>query len=179
MNIKRYTKILLAVMLIFCLIFIFIFFMLLFPLKYRQEIVTNAKDFGVNTELVASVINVESSFNKNATSAAGAVGLMQLMPTTAEWLCGKLKIEYDYNILFDPAVNIKLGTYCLKYLIDKVDVFETAICAYNAGEGVVISWLNDQRYSQDKKTLKTVPYKETSEYLIRIKQSMRIYKYRF
>ena len=89
----------------------------------------------IKPEIIASVINTESSFNENAVSFKGAIGLMQLLPSTAKWLCEKQNIEYSSSYLTNPNFNINVGTCYLKYLIDKFENINTAIVAYNAGEG--------------------------------------------
>ncbi|MBO7187575.1 MAG: lytic transglycosylase domain-containing protein, partial [Clostridia bacterium] len=124
--------------------------------------------------LVYAVILAESSFNKNVVSSAGAVGLMQVMPSTAKFIAKNLgEIEYD---LFDAKTNIKFGTYYLRYLLDKFSVLETALLAYNAGEGTVKNWLKNSEYSKDGVSIFNVPFKETREYLEKILKYQKKYQ---
>lgn len=178
MNVKNHSKYLAIMAIIFCLIFIFIFFFKLYPLKYKNCINEASNLYGINKAIIASVINTESGFNKNAQSSKGAVGLMQIMPQTAKWVAEKENIELQENDLFVPEINIKIGTYYLKYLINKFQVLDTAIIAYNAGEGNVLNWLKDKTYSKDGKTLSYVPFKESEKYLKKVKNSIGIYKLR-
>lgn len=141
-------------------------FNVFFPLKYRQEILIAARTYNVDPVLVASVINAESGFDKNKVSPKQAVGLMQLLPSTA---AAMTKDEID---LFDPATNITLGVKYLSYLIHKFDDVDTALFAYNAGEGNVARWLNEQ----GKTKLTTCPFKETNAYVDKIKKSLKYYR---
>ncbi len=146
----------------------------LYPLKYRELIIESADYFSLDRALVFATIKVESSFDKNAQSNKGAVGLMQITLSTAEYIAKRLNInEYD---LQDENINVRFGCYYLRYLIDKFKNIETAICAYNAGEGNVSKWLKDSDYSEDQITLKTIPFKETEEYLKKIVKTFEKYK---
>ena len=175
-GIGTYAKYLIYVVAFLCLVFLFMFNFILYPIKYKKEISVYSEFYGVNKVLVASVICVESSFNENAKSKKGALGLMQLMPTTAKWLCEKKGEEYDEEKLLTADYNIKLGTYYLKYLIDKFDNQDNAILAYNAGEGVVNGWLKNGTICLDGKTIEQIPYPETSAYLTKVKRAMNVYK---
>lgn len=141
-------------------------FNVFFPLQYRHEILAAAKTYQVDPVLVASVINAESSFDKNKVSPKQAVGLMQLLPSTAASLTDE---EVD---LFDPATNIQLGVKYLAYLIKRFDDVDTALFAYNAGEGNVARWLSEQNQTK----LTSCPYKETNAYVAKIKRTMKYYR---
>lgn len=179
MNIKKYFKYLILVLIIYCVTFMFIFFYALYPLKFKKEILTYSNKHNISPQIIASIINTESSFNKNAISPKGAVGLMQLLPTTAKWLCEIQNIPYKYPDLFLPEININLGTYYIKYLINKFKNLNTAIVAYNAGEGTTSLWLENKNYSKDGKEINNIPYKETKNYLKKVTNAMKIYSIRF
>ena len=68
-------------------------------------------------------------------------------------------------MLLLPSVNIEMGCWYLRYLFDSFEVQEVVWAAYNAGHGRVRNWLADSQYSSDGKTLGTIPYKETKEYV--------------
>ena len=142
-------------------------FNLCFPLHYRNEIITAGKTYSINPTLIASIINAESSFDKNKISPKQAIGLMQLLPTTAQSLTDNENID-----LFDPETNINLGVKYLSYLINKFNDIDTALFAYNAGEGNVTRWLNEQ----GTKRLTTCPFKETNAYVTKIKKSLKYYR---
>lgn len=159
-----------------------------YPLKFKEEIVEYSNMFGVDPALVASIINAESGFREDVVSKKGAVGLMQIMPKTGKWAFERLlgqSVDIEFlsdkkdGILFLPKENIKLGTYYLSYLIEKFKDLKVAICAYNAGEGTVSSWLSNSNYSKDKKTLEIIPFKETANYLEKVLRNLKVYQKKF
>ena len=193
-------KIILAVFLVL-LLFGGLFFLIfgydrvVYPLKYRLGIIRAGEEFGVDAALIASVINAESGFNEKAISSKGAVGLMQILPSTAEWTIEKMR-KQNINIpsysaeelfnsqtnigqLFDPNLNIRVGTFYLSYLINKFENVDVALAAYNAGEGNVIKWLGTDEFSSDRKTLKKIPFKETENYVKKVNLNLKIYSKKF
>lgn len=175
-GIKHYAKYIIYVLAVLCLVFLFIFNYWLYPVKYKKEINYYSNLYRVDNTLIAGVVWAESSYNANAVSEKGAVGLMQLMPSTAIWLCEKMGEEYDSNKLLQPEFNIKLGTYYFKYLLNKFNNLDNAILAYNAGEGTVSNWLKNNQLSVNGIKLSIIPYKETSMYLNKVKKAMKMYK---
>jgi len=147
-----------------------------FPTKYRAEIEEFSHENGLSPILIASVINAESHFNPTAQSQKGALGLMQLLPTTAVEVAKKLKItDFETNDLFSPATNIQIGTYYIAQLIKQFGDTTTALCAYNAGPNTVRSWLINCEYSADGITLDKIPYPETQKYVQKITFYQKIY----
>lgn len=175
----KFKKSIIAITLItFFILIIYLFLCLgayFYPVKYLDSIKTYSNMFGVKQELIASVINAESRFNPNAVSNKGAVGLMQLMPKTAKWICEKIGEDYSEEKLYEPDYNIKLGTYYLAYLTNKFDDLSLVICAFNAGEGTVSLWLHDKQISPSGEKLNTIPYKETKDYLSKVNNGIRVY----
>lgn len=149
------------------------FYGYLFPIKYEAEIAAASERFGVEKSLVFSVVNVESGFNKTAISSKGAVGLMQLLPSTAEELAANLGMK-DFD-LQNPEDNITLGTYYLSILSKKFENSDAALCAYNAGPANVTRWLQDEEKSEDGKILKEIPFVETRNYLQKIQKNLKYY----
>lgn len=146
-------------------------------LEHEDLIDTYAPKYGIPRELLAAVIMAESGFDPKARSSAGAIGLMQLMPTTAEEMAGRMGIEYDEYALTDPEYNISMGTYYLAYLYRNLgENWDTALAAYNAGIGNVLKWLEDERYTDDGTTLKEIPFKETKNYVSRVNKYKQKYK---
>lgn len=151
-----------------------------YPLKYREEIVENARVFGKDPAFIASIIRVESRFNPNAVSRRGAVGLMQILPSTAEFIAKNLGVKnFSIEMLFEPSLNIKFGCYYLQFLGKKFEGERAVLSAYNAGEGVVRAWLKNEEYSDDGATLKHVPYKETKTYVEKISKCLPVYQKMF
>lgn len=150
-----------------------LFFVADYPLRYREEIVHFADIHSVPADLVCAVINAESGYDPDAVSSVGAVGLMQLMPSTAGEIAQKLGIdEYD---LCNPGTNINFGTYYLAYLYRQFNNWETAVAAYNAGIRNVKLWLKDENYSPDGVTLIKIPFGETERYIKKVFSAREIY----
>ena len=129
--------------------------------------------YGLDRALVFAMIKTESGFDKNAVSSAGAIGLMQITPKTAEYI-SKVLGEQDYS-LTEAHTNIRFGCYYLRYLLNKFSDLDTALVAYNAGEGNVIKWLKDNNFSTDGRALNYIPFKESREYIKKIKQNTKKY----
>ena len=177
---NKKTAILLFMIFVFgALAILGIIFLNPYPLKFKEEITQISKKYGVEPSLVASMINAESGFQETAKSSKGACGLMQLMPSTARWLCEKQGQEFFEENLFDATTNINLGTYYLNYLLAKFESVETAICAYNAGEGNVMLWLVNDKYTLDHKTIISTPYPETNAYLEKVMKGISVYQKKF
>lgn len=143
------------------------------PIKYEEYVTKYAEECGVDPYLVYAIISAESSFRPTVESSAGAVGLMQMMPKTAQWLTEKY--DLPAGELTDPETSIRLGCYMLQYLSGKFGDDRTCLlAAYNAGEGNVAQWL--EKYSDDGKTLTTIPFRETSNYVKKVTARYEIYQ---
>lgn len=167
---------------ILCLILIFsinCFYNYFYPMKYKEEIVSVSNRSGVDAAMIAAVSNVESGYKKDAVSNKGAVGIMQLMPKTAKWIASKNNIEYNEEKLKEPFYNLQLGSLYLSYLMQEYQDLQVSICAYNAGQGNVSSWLQNSEYSKDGKTLSKIPFKETRNYLKRVNKNYNYYKNKY
>lgn len=151
----------------------------LYPMKYKEEIISSAQEFSVDSSLVASVANVESGYRADVVSPKGAVGIMQLLPSTAKWLAENLGEEFEEERLFEPEYNIRLGSCYLSYLLKTFEDEKSAICAYNAGQSKVKSWLENEEFSSDKVTLKKIPFPETENYLNKVLKNLRVYEKRY
>jgi len=150
----------------------------LYPLDYVDIVNENAKRHDIAPELILAVIHAESRFNPNAVSHAGASGLMQIMESTAYWLAPQMGLEdfhYETDI-FDPAINIRMGTFYLKTHIDGFGDIDVALAAYNAGQGNVTRWLSNPELSRNGKTLDHIPFPETENYISRVAANQRIYR---
>ena len=136
---------------------------------YKNIVLNNSELYHVEPELIYAVINVESGFNEKAVSGAGAVGLMQVLPSTAEWMIGE---QIPTESLFDPEINVGAGVKYLAYLFTQFDELWQVLAAYNAGETKVKAWLAD---GVDKNT---IPYLETNNYVKKVERLIGIYKFR-
>ncbi len=145
-----------------------------YPLKYKELVFEYADYYGLERALVFAVIKTESSFNPNAESKKGAVGLMQITKKTGEYIAQKLGVEkYD---LKNNDNNINFGCYYIKYLYARFKNMDTALVAYNAGEGNVSLWLMDKNLSKDGNTLTSIPFEESREYIKKIHKNFEKYK---
>ena len=174
-----------AVAIIFLLALVLSYFFISFKTEFDDCVTLASNQFGVDKSLIFSIIKAESKFNKNAKSPKGAIGLMQVKLSTANYMFEKNNTEFEFlsnktllfeNDLLDPKTNIMIGTKYIKYLLDKFDNVDVSICAYNAGETVVRGWLQNKEYSKDGKTLLKIPYVETDRYLNRVKFNQFFYK---
>ena len=129
-----------------------------YPMTYAPEIRAAAAEFSLDPAYVASVVLAESSFDAEAVSSVGAIGLMQIMPATGEWIAGKLEDEpFDVQRLYQPEVNLRYGCWYLRFLLDRYDGdMYTASTAYHQGQGRVDQWLEDPQYSEDGRTLTAI-----------------------
>ncbi len=142
------------------------------PKKYDDIIDKYSSEYNVDRSLVKAVIFKESRFKETAVSSKGAIGLMQLMPSTALWLMNKLKIE-DYKIE-SADNNIRLGTYYLSYLMNLMDSDEEhALLAYNAGPENAKRWVNSEGYCKEDMD-NYVDFNETRKYVREIKLTKNI-----
>ncbi len=158
---------------------LFAIYKIRYPVKYQEEIAKYADSYSLDRTMVASLINEESSFNPNAVSKTGAIGLMQITPSTGYFVASQLgETNYDDSKLFDPETNIKYGCYYLKYLREKFVDTKVVLTAYNAGETTVRLWLKNKEYSTDGVTLSKVPYNVTDNYTTRILTGMSHYSNR-
>ncbi|MBQ9080262.1 MAG: lytic transglycosylase domain-containing protein [Clostridia bacterium] len=147
-----------------------------YPQKYSEYVATASIEFNVPEQIIYATIKTESNFQPNAKSSAGAIGLMQLMPDTFEWLTDSMLCEnLPPHFIYDPKTNIRYGTYMLSWLYDRFGDWETVFAAYNAGIGNVNSWLSDERYSSDGK-LTNIPFAETRGYVKRQLEHIKKYE---
>ena len=144
-----------------------------FPLKYREEVSVACKRFDVDEAVIFSVINIESHFNPKTISKKGAVGLMQVLPSTAGEIASEIGlVGFD---LTNPQDNILVGVYYIRQLSNRFENLETALCAYNAGPANVNAWLKDSGKSDDGKTLKKIPFAETNGYIKKFRKNFKYY----
>ena len=147
-----------------------------YPREYLDEVRAAADEFGVPEDIIFAVIKTESNFDSGAVSRAGAIGLMQMMPSTFEWIsCDLLREDLDVGMLYDPETNIRYGTYYLSYLYAKFDSWTNTFAAYNLGETKVSELLSDPRYVDENGDLKNIPVSETRTYVSKINSAISKY----
>jgi soluble lytic murein transglycosylase len=139
-----------------------------YPLEYEHVIRGHAANHGLDPALLAAVVYVESHFDPNATSAAGAIGLMQLLPETAKGIA--LRTGGDRFVvadLRDPEINIRYGSWYLDHLRTKYGGdMGVALAAYHAGPGNVDHWRAEGL---------GIPFPETREYVEEVERLRGVY----
>ncbi|WP_188706050.1 lytic transglycosylase domain-containing protein [Silvimonas iriomotensis] len=148
-----------------------------YPTPYRSQVEREARNQGLDPAWVYGLIRQESRFVADIRSGAGATGLMQLMPTTAQWVGrknGQKKI--DLSSLTDPDVNVSYGSYYLKYILDRLGgqtILATA--GYNAGPGRAKAWQDDNRQLDPLVYIETIPFEETRDYVKKVMTNAQLY----
>jgi soluble lytic murein transglycosylase len=147
------------------------------PLRHEDIIRQQAREKNLDASLIAAVIYAESKF-RDQTSAAGAKGLMQILPATAHDIARKSGgVRFSEDDLGTPQVNIAYGSYYLRYLLDRYgDNDVLAIAAYNAGETNVDKWVVNARQGDREFTLAEIPFAETRAYVQRVLAAREDYR---
>ena len=146
-----------------------------FKLKYTEYICSYSREYDLDPTLVAAVIYTESGFRENATSRVGARGLMQIMPDTGREIAEALGESFSEDLLYQPEVSIRYGSYYLRRLLDRFDQNPAvALAAYNAGPHRAELWIAE--YGLDSKGhICYIPYGETDQYVKRVLQAQENY----
>jgi soluble lytic murein transglycosylase len=147
------------------------------PLRYQDIIRQQANAKHLDPALVAAVIYAETKFDPRP-SPAGAQGLMQILPQTAEFLAHRSgATTFTTADLATPQVNIAYGSYYLRYLLDQYGGSTTlALAAYNGGEANVSHWRADARAQGHELTIGDIPFAETRAYVQRVLQKQSAYR---
>lgn len=138
-----------------------------YPLRYEHIVTGHARNYELDPALLAAVIYAESRFDADARSAAGAVGLMQLLPETARGIAARTGGErFVVSDLLTPEVNVRYGSWYLRSLLDRYRDERTALAAYHAGQGNVERWQAAGR---------GIAFPETREYVSEVLRVRRVY----
>lgn len=148
-----------------------------YPVKFEEPIRRYAAQNGIDPAYAAAVIMAESSYRPEVVSSANAQGLMQLLPSTGEWIAKKYDETYVEGCLFDPETNIRYGCWYLGFLVSRYDgSMVCASAAYHQGQGTVDKWLENSEYSVDGRMLSVIPSEATQTYVNRIMKYYEEYK---
>ncbi|MDR2102111.1 MAG: lytic transglycosylase domain-containing protein [Treponema sp.] len=157
---------------------------LYYPRPFRELIEENARNEGLPPEIFYGLIRTESAFVPNILSRVGAIGLSQLMPSTAEDMAGRIARKGGPNYgetgkieLRDPRINLHIGAVYLKYLIEYQGSPMLALLAYNGGMGRVRRWRTEEPNLPEDLFLETIEYQETREYGRRVLAAAAAYGY--
>ena len=183
-NITKKQITITAIVLILCMIIAFLNIPLriqkiIYKKDYKEYVQKYAQEYNVDENLIYALIKAESNFNSNAKSSKDAIGLMQLMESTAQDVCKKTDLQISSDELseklLEPDININIGTKYLSILIQKYGNIEIAITAYNAGIGTVDNWIEKGIINSDGSNVENIPYKETNNYVRKILRDYKIY----
>ena len=138
------------------------------PLRYEQIVLGHASNYDLDPALLAAVIYQESRFRADARSTSGAIGLMQLMPKTAQGIADHTGgTRFKLSDLDDPEINVRYGAWYLHHLIQKYGSEKLALAAYNAGQQNVDNWLASGE---------GIAFPETRAYVDRVEHLKRLYR---
>lgn len=151
---------------------------LLFPLPYREALVASARSRELDPFLVAGLIRQESEFNPEALSRANAYGLTQVRPGTGRQYARGAGVKVFTNrSLFQPAINLKIGTTILRAMLDRNGgKLEETLASYNAGPNRVAEWLTWRTYREPAEFVESIPFTETREYVQAVLRNADIYR---
>ena len=183
-NITKKQITITAIVLILCTIIAFLNIPLriqkiIYKKDYEEYVQKYAQEYNVDEYLIYALIKAESNFNSKAKSSKDAIGLMQLMESTAQDVCKKTDLQISSDELseklLEPDININIGTKYLSILIQKYGNIEIAITAYNAGIGTVDTWIEKVIINADGSNVENIPYKENNNYVRKILRDYKIY----
>ena len=148
-----------------------------YPLRYEAHIRGHARNYGLDPALVASIIRTESRFRPTTRSPAGAVGLMQLLPATAEGIAQRTGgSRFNTADLEDPEINIRYGCWYLRHLRTKYQAHpnatDLALAAYNAGQTNVDRWIAATPQGAPVE----IRFAETRDYIRRVRHGEELYR---
>ena len=152
-------------------------YQLAYPRYWVDEINIASQKLGIDPYLVISLIREESYFNEQARSKSNAIGLMQIMPATANYMADKLSFDSkSLAALESPRTNMYLGCNYIKYLKDRFDNDLMVIAAYNGGEGSVNKWIRLYGTEDLDEFVEKIPFDETRNYVKKVFKSYHMYQ---
>ncbi len=148
-----------------------------YPQPYSDEVFRHSNKYGHDVLLVYSLIREESRYNKDAVSSSNARGLMQLISGTANDSAREVGIQqYNFNKLFEPEVNVELGSFYLRKVLDRYNgEIPLGLASYNAGPNRVAEWVDTIGYYKFDEFIEKIPITETRNYVKRILRSYGAY----
>ncbi len=154
------------------------FWRLAFPMPFQGDVEKYAREHDVDPYVVAGLIRQESEFNPKVVSRANAYGLTQILPSTGRELSRRAGLRaFQTSMLFDPAVNLRLGTYYLKILLKSFSGrWEDVLAAYNGGGSRVTKWRRFGTFEEQAEFIETIPFDETREYVQSVLRNASVYR---
>lgn len=173
---KRYIVFSVTAVIVFTAVMYKPIYRIFYPLRYEEHINKYSDEYCLDKYMVMALIKAESNYIYDAHSGV-ARGLMQITSETAQWIAEKMNIEFEEEDIENPEININMGCYYLKYLIDYYGGEEKlALAAYNAGMGNVNKWLADSSLSSDGNSIDVIPFGETERYIEKIEKGTKAYR---
>ncbi|MBH2016126.1 MAG: transglycosylase SLT domain-containing protein [Burkholderiales bacterium] len=146
-----------------------------YPTPFRQDVVSVARDVGLDPAYMYGLIRQESRFIIAARSHVGASGLMQVMPATAAWTARKLNIDYTPDLITDRMTNLRIGAGYLKLVLDDFQGAQAmAAAAYNAGPSRPRRWREGARLDAVA-WVESIPFNETRDYVKKVLSNATVY----
>lgn len=153
------------------------FWRLSYPRPFSETVESAAETYNLDPLLIWSIMRQESVFDADAMSYVGARGLMQVMPSTQEWIAEQMGEEIPPGAAFTPEANVRMGAWFLRFLLDYFDGdLRLTVAAYNGGAGSVDAWLEDPKVSNRDDLLRWIGFGETREYVERVSMNYEVYK---
>jgi soluble lytic murein transglycosylase len=142
-----------------------------YPYRYESIVRGHAANYRLDGAMLAAVIYEESKFRAGARSRSGAIGLMQLLPSTAQGIAARTGgTRFRVSDLYDPELNVRYGAWYLRHLLDRYRDERTALAAYNAGQRNVDRWRAQGA---------GIAFPETRRYVQRVEELKRIYRHAY
>ncbi len=149
-----------------------------FPTPHRDALSAAARQWDLDEAIVYGIVRQESRFMPEARSPVGATGLMQLMPATARWVARQIAMRpYRPEMLVRPDVNVQMGSYYFRRVLDELGHPILATAAYNAGPGRARRW-RDERPLEGSIYVETIPFSETRDYVKKVFTNAWFYRHR-
>jgi soluble lytic murein transglycosylase len=146
-----------------------------FPMPFREDVVSMAREVGIDPAYVYGLIRQESRFVMDARSSVGASGLMQVMPTTARWTARKLGLNFSPEMITDRNTNLRLGTGYLKLVLESFGGSQPmAAAAYNAGPNRLRRWREGPTL-EAAVWAENIPFNETRDYVKKVLSNAAVY----
>lgn len=154
------------------------FWRLAFPLPFQRDVEKYAREHEVDPYIVAGLIRQESEFNPKVVSRANAYGLTQILPSTGRELSRRVGMRsFQTSMLYDPAVNLRLGTYYIRTLLRSFEGrWEDVLAAYNGGGSRVRKWRKFGTFNEQAEFIETIPFDETRDYVQSVLRNASVYR---
>jgi len=151
---------------------------LAFPIPFRDVLEQNAQRSSLDPYMVAALIRQESEFNPKALSHSNAYGLSQILPATGRQLSRKADVRrFRTAMLFTPDVNLRIGTFYLRLLLNQLQgQWEATLASYNAGKTRVLEWLDGTHFDEPAEFVESIPITETRNYVQNILRNADVYR---